>query len=249
MATGEQIIERLGGGGPVGLAVAAVVLAPTFLPPVRRGLRGLAKAVIIQYLRVSELRVPVGPARAGAAGPAAARRGRRRGGGEATAPATGATAPPARPRARQGRAAAAPEPAAPTAAPARPRRTRDQAAPNSGGAAAPARAPRGRRGEGAGQPPATAAPQARRSTAAAPQGAGEETAGEGSRAGARNGKLNLNTASRAELTQLPRVGAQTADRIIQFREQQGPIRNLRQLRQADILPLSAYRQIRELVRV
>jgi competence protein ComEA len=60
--------------------------------------------------------------------------------------------------------------------------------------------------------------------------------------------LNLNTATRGQLTRLPRVGAQTADRIIEFREQQGPIHNLRQLRQADVISVAAARQIRDLVR-
>jgi competence protein ComEA len=60
--------------------------------------------------------------------------------------------------------------------------------------------------------------------------------------------LNLNTATRAELTRLPRVGEQTADRIIQFREQQGPITGVRQLRNADVLSAAAWRNIRDLVR-
>ena len=47
---------------------------------------------------------------------------------------------------------------------------------------------------------------------------------------------------------LPRIGAQAADRIIQFRENEGRIRNIRQLRQADAIPVSAARQIRDLVR-
>jgi hypothetical protein len=58
-------------------------------------------------------------------------------------------------------------------------------------------------------------------------------------------KINLNTATRGQLMRLPRVGAGTADKIIQFREQQGPIRNVRQLRQADIIPVSAARNMRE----
>jgi competence ComEA-like helix-hairpin-helix protein len=122
----------------------------------------------------------------------------------------------------------------------------------NGAEAAPARAPRARQraaadtaaAQGEAQPD-TRAP----ATEAAGTEAGQEGAGGRTRGGTRDGKLNLNTATRAELTRLPRIGEQTADRIIQFREQQGPIRNLRQLRQADILPLSAYRQIRELVRV
>jgi competence protein ComEA len=61
-------------------------------------------------------------------------------------------------------------------------------------------------------------------------------------------RLNINTASRTQLMRLPRIGAQAADRIIQFREREGRIRNIRQLRQADAIPVSAARQIRDLVR-
>ena len=62
------------------------------------------------------------------------------------------------------------------------------------------------------------------------------------------GRLNLNTASRAELLRLPRVGTRTADQIIAFREQYGPIRGMRQLRQAEIVSVTAARRIRDLVR-
>jgi competence ComEA-like helix-hairpin-helix protein len=60
--------------------------------------------------------------------------------------------------------------------------------------------------------------------------------------------LNLNTATRADLMRLPRVGAQAADRIIAYREENGPIRGIRQLRQADIISVAVARQIRDLVR-
>ena len=62
------------------------------------------------------------------------------------------------------------------------------------------------------------------------------------------GRLNLNTASRAELLRLPRVGTRTADQIIAYREQNGPIRGMRQLRQAEIVSVTAARRIRDLVR-
>src|SRR5216117_546539 len=42
MAITDELVETLGGGGTVGLAVAAAVLVPTLYPPARRGLRGLA---------------------------------------------------------------------------------------------------------------------------------------------------------------------------------------------------------------
>ena len=46
---------------------------------------------------------------------------------------------------------------------------------------------------------------------------------------------------------LPRVGAQTADRIVAYREQHGPIGNMRQLRQADAVSVAVARAIRDLV--
>jgi DNA uptake protein ComE-like DNA-binding protein len=47
---------------------------------------------------------------------------------------------------------------------------------------------------------------------------------------------------------LPRIGAHAADQIIAYREREGRIRNIRQLRQADVIPVSAARQIRDMVR-
>jgi competence protein ComEA len=88
-----------------------------------------------------------------------------------------------------------------------------------------------------------AAPAAREETARA---RGAETR-ETESAPAGDDRLNLNTASRGQLMRLPRIGAQAADRIIAFREENGPIRNVRQLRQAEVIPVSAARQIRELV--
>jgi competence protein ComEA len=67
-------------------------------------------------------------------------------------------------------------------------------------------------------------------------------------AAASDNRINLNTATRGQLMRLPRIGAQAADRIIAFREQNGPIRNIRQLRQAEVIPVSAARQMRDQVR-
>src|SRR5438093_7069098 len=79
MAAMDELIDQLGGAGPVGVVIAAAVLAPAIFPPVRRSLRGLAKGAIIQYLRVTEPKAPAArqleePA---AAGPEPQRRGRR----------------------------------------------------------------------------------------------------------------------------------------------------------------------------
>jgi DNA uptake protein ComE-like DNA-binding protein len=58
----------------------------------------------------------------------------------------------------------------------------------------------------------------------------------------------LNTATRGEILRLPRIGAQAADRILAFREEQGRISGARQLRQADVVSAAQWRQIRDLVR-
>lgn len=41
--------------------------------------------------------------------------------------------------------------------------------------------------------------------------------------------INLNTATATELTQLPRIGAKTAERIIAFRKANGPFRRAEEL--------------------
>jgi competence ComEA-like helix-hairpin-helix protein len=269
MAATEKLIERLGGGGTVGWAVAAVALAPTVIPPLRRGLRGLAKAVIVQYLHVVEIRkqglAPDNGAATAAAPPArAGRRGRPPANGSAAAgPSPAAEA--ARPRARRGRAATTeagtPAPAAaappPGVAPLlSPRQPRAQA--QAPAAETPARATRLPRGQGQApsveaQPvaaPARAPRQRRAQETEAPAAEATPAAPRRGRATGEGGdqRVNLNTATRAELSRLPRVGVQTADRIIEYRTQNGPIRNVRQLRQADIIPVSAAKGMRDRVR-
>src|SRR5438128_2193420 len=101
MAITDELLERLGGGGTVGLAVAAVVAAPALFPPVRRGLRGLAKAAIVQYLRVAEPRVPIGPTEEAEPTVAPARRGRRAGATASRSEEAAAPAPARPSRARR----------------------------------------------------------------------------------------------------------------------------------------------------
>ena len=229
MAAMDELIDQLGGAGPVGVVIAAAVLAPAVFPPVRRSLRGLAKVAIVQYLRVTEPRALAAPGRdetlAAGGAPSPGRRGRAAVPAEAPRPAE---------RGRRGTAAAAAPPAAPAPAP---RGRRAQPAP-SAAAPAPARPI---------EPPAPV-PRDEAAPVGGPQPQGGQvptrTTAPG---GAADGLVNLNTATRGQLTRLPRVGAQTADRIIEFREQQGPIRNLRQLRQADVISVAAARQIRDLV--
>src|SRR5439155_9530464 len=146
MAATDDLIEQLGGAGPVGVVIAAAVLAPAVFPPVRRSLRGLAKVAIVQYLRVTEPRALAAPGRdetlAAGGAPSPGRRGRAAVPAEAPRPAArgrrgtaAAAAPPAAPAPRGRRAQPAPSAAAP--APARPIEPpapvpRDEAAPVGG---------------------------------------------------------------------------------------------------------------------
>jgi DNA uptake protein ComE-like DNA-binding protein len=83
--------------------------------------------------------------------------------------------------------------------------------------------------------------------AALPPAAVTAPAGERSARSA-GGRLNLNTSTRGELMRLPRIGALAADRIVEFREQQGRITGARQLRQAEVVSAAAWKQIRDQVR-
>jgi competence protein ComEA len=71
-----------------------------------------------------------------------------------------------------------------------------------------------------------------------PSGTGGVTPAGGpgwSRSGDRpNDRVNVNTASTAELESLPGIGPVTARRIVDYRETRGPIRSLEQLREAGI---------------
>jgi len=62
-------------------------------------------------------------------------------------------------------------------------------------------------------------------------------------------KLNLNTATAAELDALPGIGPALARRIIDYRERHGPFRSVQQLRDARLLPAATYERIRDLVTV
>jgi comEA protein len=52
-----------------------------------------------------------------------------------------------------------------------------------------------------------------------------------------NDRVNVNTASTAELEALPGIGPVTARRIVDYRETRGPIRSLEQLREAGVSEL------------
>ena len=79
-------------------------------------------------------------------------------------------------------------------------------------------------------PPRRAAPAARRGA-----GAG--------------GRVNLNTATLAQLDALPGVGPVLAQRILTHRDQQGGFRSVGDLRQVDGIGDARYEQLKDLVTV
>lgn len=62
-------------------------------------------------------------------------------------------------------------------------------------------------------------------------------------------KVNLNTATLAQLDALPGVGPVLAQRILDHRERQGPFRAISDLRQVDGIGDARYEQLKELVMV
>jgi len=86
----------------------------------------------------------------------------------------------------------------------------------------------------------------------APPGAagqvGAASAG-GAPAGAPDGKVNLNTATAAQLDSLPGVGPVLAQRIVDHRERQGGFRSVADLRQVDGIGDARFEQLKELVTV
>jgi competence protein ComEA len=60
--------------------------------------------------------------------------------------------------------------------------------------------------------------------------------------------ININTATAAELELLPRIGPKTADKIIKFREQNGPFRRVEHLMQIRGISEKRFIEIRPLIR-
>jgi len=75
-------------------------------------------------------------------------------------------------------------------------------------------------------------------TVGAPAGPAGQTEG---------GKLNLNTASAAQLDQLPGVGPVLAERIVAYRESKGGFRSVGELRQVDGIGDAKYAELKDLV--
>jgi competence protein ComEA len=125
-----------------------------------------------------------------------------------------------------------------------------------------------RQGEPPPAEPASTAPRAAsaRATSNAPNtsgaparssaGAGGQTAPSGTGGGRNPGgaitealapgaKLNLNTASAAQLDALPGIGPAYAQRILDYRERNGPFRTVQQLHDARIIPNATYERLKD----
>jgi competence protein ComEA len=63
------------------------------------------------------------------------------------------------------------------------------------------------------------------------------------------GKININTATAAELEQLPRVGPAMAQRIIDYRNANGPFATIEALQQVKGIGPATFEQLRDLVTV
>ena len=62
-------------------------------------------------------------------------------------------------------------------------------------------------------------------------------------------RVNLNTATAAELDALPGIGPALARRILEYRAQHGPFTAVEQLRDARLLPRATYERVREYLTV
>jgi competence protein ComEA len=69
----------------------------------------------------------------------------------------------------------------------------------------------------------------------------------GGPSGAAGGRVNLNTATMAQLEALPGVGPVLAQRIVDFRTRHGPFRSVADLRQVDGVGDARYTQLKDLV--
>jgi len=84
---------------------------------------------------------------------------------------------------------------------------------------------------------------------APPGSAGDAPSGGSDGGAAAGGKVNLNTATLAQLDSLPGVGPVLAQRILDHREKNGPFRTVSDLRQVDGIGDTRYEQLKDLVTV
>ena len=61
--------------------------------------------------------------------------------------------------------------------------------------------------------------------------------------------VNLNTATRSELMQLPRVGPRTAERILAFRQEHGPFQRPEELMQIKGIGPKSFQRLQAHIRV
>ena len=61
------------------------------------------------------------------------------------------------------------------------------------------------------------------------------------------GKININTASLAELDTLPGIGQVTAQKIIDYRTKNGPFKSIQELKDQKLVPSSTYDKIKDLI--
>ncbi len=68
-------------------------------------------------------------------------------------------------------------------------------------------------------------------------------------AGSAGGLINLNSASAAELEELPRIGAALAERIVEWRSENGPFQSVDDVQQVKGVSASVYEEIKDLISV
>lgn len=62
-----------------------------------------------------------------------------------------------------------------------------------------------------------------------------------------SGRINVNTASAAELEKLPRIGEAIANRIVTYRQANGPFRRVEELKELKLVGQADFEQIKDLV--
>jgi len=104
-----------------------------------------------------------------------------------------------------------------------------------------------RQGEPAPAEPAPAPPRAASARATPNAGAPSGRAASAASAGvlAPGAKVNLNTATAAQLDALPGIGPAYARRILDYRERNGPFRSVEQLRDSHVIPNATFERIKD----